>query len=96
MRAPCLGSTSNFQPFECIQVVCTGCSVTSFQERKNKDPAWISSFIDFGEVEAVKVSQKIEMNRKPTIGDVPEEVMIEVFGYLSPKLLKVAALVCKK
>lgn len=36
------------------------------------------------------------MNGGVTVGDVPEEVMIEIFGYLSPKLLKTAALVCKR
>lgn len=38
----------------------------------------------------------MEINHKPTIGDVPEKVIIEIFEYLSPKLLKVAALVCKR
>lgn len=38
----------------------------------------------------------MEVDTKTTIEDVPEEVMIEIFEYLSPKLLKIAAIVCKR
>lgn len=37
-----------------------------------------------------------ENKAPPTIESLPDEVLIEVFSYFSPKLTKVAALVCNR
>lgn len=40
---------------------------------------------------------KMEVDdEKPTIENLTDEVLIEIFSYLSPKLLKVSVLVCAR
>lgn len=38
----------------------------------------------------------MDQEDRPTIDNMPDEVLVEIFSFLSPKLLKVSALVCNR
>lgn len=38
----------------------------------------------------------MDQDDKPTIDNMPDEVIVEIFSFLSPKQLKVSAMVCNR